>query len=423
MPIRKLLKIERLRLGMFFAIGQGASRKRCFGSKPEISNLANDKFMNRLFLNEFRLRRIVFRLNALFLIVLSASLQPASYGQTTVLTRTQFSNFSLLKRARVFEPTIARIAAEEAVDPYLLWTIAYNETRFRPWLSSPAGAEGLMQFIPATAARFNLFNPYQPEPAIRAAARYVRFLSNRFGGRIDSILAGYNAGEGAVDAFLTGRTVRAGKKIINARGIKTVGGVPPYQETIGYVARGLVVYRLLRAKQMFPGATPSSVYPLTVSETVARVWLRDPEIGFNGSLLTLTPNASFLNFEAAQQNSIASVQSNTSASQTKVQPIKLSRQAVANFQTNVPVPSAEAVSENLLNNAQREEEPNKESNVVFYEPRTGARFQNRSGKMERLAESGDVVVGGEQIRGIAASSASRARGTFFGGNSAAGAPK
>ena len=182
-------------------------------------------------------RRLQIRASAFFLIVVFASQQSASFGQTTVLTRRQFSRFSVVERARFFEPTISRIAQEEKVDPYLLWTIAYNETRFRPWLSSPAGAEGLMQFIPATASRFNLFNPYQPEPAIRAAARYVRFLSNRFGGRIDSILAGYNAGEGAVDAFLTGRTVRIGKKIINASGLKTVGGVPPYRETIGYVAR------------------------------------------------------------------------------------------------------------------------------------------------------------------------------------------
>ncbi len=193
---------------------------------------------NKLSTN-FSARRFALRANAFLLIVLFASLQPASFGQTNVLTRREFSRFSVVERARFFEPTISRIAAEEAVDPYLLWTIAYNETRFRPWLASPAGAEGLMQFIPATASRFNLLNPYQPEPAIRAAARYVRFLSNRFGGRVDSILAGYNAGEGAVDAFLTGKTIRAGKKIINASGLKTVGGVPPYRETIGYVARGL----------------------------------------------------------------------------------------------------------------------------------------------------------------------------------------
>lgn len=365
--------------------------------------------MNGNFLTDFRALR---NATALFLIVLFTSLQPAAFGQNTVLTRAQFSRLSLLKRASFFEPTIARIAAEEAVDPYLLWTIAYNETRFRPWLRSYAGAEGLMQFIPATAARFNLYNPYQPEPALRAAAHYVRFLSNRFGGRIDSILAGYNAGEGAVDAFLTGRTVRSGKKVINARGIKTVGGVPPYQETIGYVARGLVIYRLLRTRQMFPGASASSVYPLAVSDSVARVWLRDPEIGFSGSLLTQIPNAGFLNFGATQQNSVASVQSDVGAINAKIQPVKFSRRTVANLQASVSVPSVENVSNDAMSDGQSEEKPGNKSSEVFYEPRTGARFQNRGGNIERLSESGEVIVG-EPVRAVQPASV-RARGTFFG---------
>lgn len=375
--------------------------------------------MKRIFLANFRMRSVALKLNAFFLIVLFASLQSSNFGQTTVLTRTQFSNFSLLRRAQFFEPTIARIAAEEAVDPYLLWTIAYNETRFRPWLSSPAGAEGLMQFIPATAARFNLFNPYQPQPAIRAAARYVRFLSNRFGGRIDSILAGYNAGEGAVDAFLAGKTIRAGKKIINARGIKTVGGVPPYRETIGYVARGLVTYRLLRERQVFSGATASSVYPIVVSESVARVWFRDPEIGFNGSLMTQIPNWNYLNADGSRQNNLATIQS--SAIQANVAPIKFVRRARQSFQTNVSSFPVEMVSADSTRNGTKEEKSNRESSEVYYEPRTGARFQTGGGKMERLAESGELIVG-EQMRSATAT-ASRARGTFFGSKTSSIAPK
>lgn len=372
--------------------------------------------MNRKFYLNLRSRKIALKLNALFLILIFLSLQPSGYGQTTFLTRSEFSRFSLLKRARVFEPTIARIAAEEAVDPYLLWTIAYNETRFRPWLKSPAGAEGLMQFIPATAARFNLLNPFQPEPAIRAAARYVRFLSNRFGGRIDSILAGYNAGEGAVDAFLAGKPNPNGKKIINAGRIKTVGGVPPYQETIGYVARGLVIYRILRERQIFSGAIVTSVYPLAVSESVARVFLRDPEIGYNGSLLTLAPNAGFLDFDTvgAQQYPVAPFQTSIDAVvQKNIQPVKLSRRTNLNFPTKTSVPSFETVSENSINNNRSEEKPGRESGVVFYEPRTGARFKQLDGKMERLDESGERIIGGREIQ--AATTAVSARGTFFGG--------
>lgn len=368
--------------------------------------------MNRLFVNIFRLRFCAPRINAFFLIVLFLSFQSASFGQVLV-TREQFSRFPLLKRARVFEPTISRIAAEEGVDPYLLWTIAYNETRFRPWLVSPAGAEGLMQFIPATAARFKLFNPYLPEPAIRAAARYVRFLSNRFGGRIDSILAGYNAGEGAVDAFLWGKTVRAGKKTINPNRIRTVGGVPPYRETIGYVARGLVVYRLLRGRQMFPGSFTQAVYPLAVSESVARVWLRDPEIGFAGTVLTGFGNPNLSNTSFAAQNFTTTAESNVGGDQTYISTEKNVSSQSTEQQANNSAISAESVSTNRANNS-TEDKPVAASSEIYYEPRTGARYENRNGKMERLTESGELVIG-NQIT-TTQPSAIRARGTFFGGN-------
>lgn len=356
-------------------------------------------------------RRLQLRASAFFLIVVFASQQSVSFGQTTVLTRKEFSRFSVLRRARFFEPTISHIASEEQVDPYLLWTIAYNETRFRPWLSSPAGAEGLMQFIPATALRFNLFNPYQPEPAIRAAARYIRFLSNRFGGRVDSILAGYNAGEGAVDAFLMGRIVRSGKKIINASGIKTIGGVPPYQETIGYVARGLVIYRLLKTRQIFPGVFETAVYPPAVSESVARVWLNDPEIGFNGSILTQINNPIFRRAETVAQN--LPVQSSEQTLQPKFAPVKFIRRTAPNKQPTPSVISVESISGNSSNDDEKSEKPILR-NEVFYEPRSGSRFQNRDGKVERLAESGERIVG-EQTR-ISNALSSHARGTFFGGS-------
>ena len=155
------------------------------------------------------------------------------------LTTREFSRFNVLTRASYFEQSILNAAKAEGVDPKILWAIAYNETRFRPWLTSNKGAKGLMQFIPATAARFDLRDPYDPAASITAAARYVKYLSRAFGGRLDSILAAYNAGEGTVLAYLNGRPLRTGSKIINAGGGTTIGGVPPYTETTGYVGRGL----------------------------------------------------------------------------------------------------------------------------------------------------------------------------------------
>jgi hypothetical protein len=155
------------------------------------------------------------------------------------------------ERARIYEPFIAAAARKHGVDPRVLWTIAYLETRFRPELVSPARARGLMQFMPGTARRFNLTNPHDGPAAIDAAARYLKELVGEFGGRLDLVLASYNAGEGAVDCYRTGRTVRTSAgKVINPRGIKT-SGVPPYAETVSYVKRGLLVFSRVTSAGVF----------------------------------------------------------------------------------------------------------------------------------------------------------------------------
>ena len=139
------------------------------------------------------------------------------------------------QRALAYHPAIRAAAARYAVDPHLLWTIAYLETRFRPRLVSHKGARGLMQFIPATGRRYGLltqgdFN--DPSRSIDAAARYVRDLNALFDGRIDLVLAAYNAGENAV--------IKLGNK------------VPPFRETRGYVARGVSLFkRIAQANILF----------------------------------------------------------------------------------------------------------------------------------------------------------------------------
>ena len=152
-------------------------------------------------------------------------------------------------RAKVYEPLIASTAERYNVDPHLLWTIAYLESRFRhnavSYKNGKPCAYGLMQFTGSTAARYGLTNPHDPRESIDAAARYVRDLHTRFGPRVDLILAAYNAGEGTVEAFRDGRTlVLPNNKIINPRGQRT-GGIPPYAETRQYVARGEIIYRML----------------------------------------------------------------------------------------------------------------------------------------------------------------------------------
>lgn len=157
----------------------------------------------------------------------------------------------LRERAALVEPLIAAAAIKYQVDPYAIWVIAYKETRFRWRLKSPAGAQGLMQFMPATAADYGLKNSYDVPDSIDAAARYVRKAMNQFGGRLDLVWASYNAGFGAVEAYQTGRTLRPkGGKVINPRGLKT-GGIPPYRETRDYVAICWKVYGAAKNSGVF----------------------------------------------------------------------------------------------------------------------------------------------------------------------------
>ncbi len=168
-----------------------------------------------------------------------------------IYTKGAISQMDVLSRSRIFEPSIIEAAQSEGIDPLILWTIAYNETRFRPWLTSPKNAKGLMQFMPATASRFGLSDPYEPRASILAAAKYVKVLGRLFEGRLDSILAAYNSGEGTVAAYLTGKSLLINGKLINPSRIRTIGGVPPYKETRNYVTSGLRIYEWLTKQNRF----------------------------------------------------------------------------------------------------------------------------------------------------------------------------
>jgi soluble lytic murein transglycosylase-like protein len=103
------------------------------------------------------------------------------------------------------------------VDPYLIYCVMHQESSFRNGAVSHKGAQGLMQLMPGTAARYGVTNPYDPAQNIMGGTRYLRDLMRLFNGRVDLVLAGYNAGEGAV--------------------MKYGYRVPPYRETQNYVAR------------------------------------------------------------------------------------------------------------------------------------------------------------------------------------------
>lgn len=110
---------------------------------------------------------------------------------------------------------IFRAGEREGVDPRFIHAVIKQESRYDPHAVSSAGARGLMQLMPATAKRFGSTNPDDKASNVEAGTKYLAWLLKRFDGDVTLALAGYNAGEGAVDKYK---------------------GVPPYTQTQNYVS-------------------------------------------------------------------------------------------------------------------------------------------------------------------------------------------
>jgi len=120
---------------------------------------------------------------------------------------------------------VAAASRTYGLDPALVAALMHVESAYQPQARSPKGALGLMQVMPATGARYGVASPrdlLDPATNIDVGARYLRDLQAMFGGRIELMLAAYNAGEGAVKRY--------GNRI------------PPYPETQEYVRKILRLY-------------------------------------------------------------------------------------------------------------------------------------------------------------------------------------
>jgi soluble lytic murein transglycosylase-like protein len=133
--------------------------------------------------------------------------------------------------ARFRAPLLAA-ASRYGVSAALLAAQLMAESNFNPNAISPAGAQGIAQFMPATAAAYGLGDPFDPIAAIGAQARLMSELLGQFGSP-ELALAAYNAGPGAVSAC---------------------DCVPPYPETQAYVAR---ILALLDGAGALPGGLPA----------------------------------------------------------------------------------------------------------------------------------------------------------------------
>jgi soluble lytic murein transglycosylase-like protein len=142
-------------------------------------------------------------------------------------------------RYRRFDRVIREAARLYQLPEAFLRAVMKVESDFNAEVVSHAGAMGLMQLMPKTAAAMGVRNPFDPRENILGGARYLRLLANKFGGDLVLTVAAYNAGEGAVARYQ---------------------GVPPYRETRGYVRKVLHHYYAFR-RAGAGGAATAAVSP------------------------------------------------------------------------------------------------------------------------------------------------------------------
>lgn len=148
-----------------------------------------------------------------------AALSAGPQGQGVAAPRLQ----AMEDLAAAYGPEILAATVGTDVSPALVLAVMGVESGGQAGAISPAGAQGLMQLIPATATRFGVSDPFDPRQNIKGGVAYLHWLMGMFGRDPVLVLAAYNAGEGAVTAH---------------------GGVPPFAETRDYVPKVLAAWQV-----------------------------------------------------------------------------------------------------------------------------------------------------------------------------------
>jgi soluble lytic murein transglycosylase-like protein len=138
------------------------------------------------------------------------------------------TEFEFVKPSEAYEEIIQEAAAEFRLDPNLIRAVMQTESAFHPYAVSRAGAEGLMQLMPALADEMGVTDSFDPRDNIMGGARYLKRLLDYHNGNLDLALASYNAGPGNVERY---------------------GGIPPFRETRKYVKTIKALYARSRREQ------------------------------------------------------------------------------------------------------------------------------------------------------------------------------
>jgi soluble lytic murein transglycosylase-like protein len=146
----------------------------------------------------------------------AAGVAPRSYAVPQA-EKVRTTRPTIAERGRAYDEIIDTHAQMNGLRADLVRAVVQVESAFNPYATSPKGALGLMQLMPATIRRYGVKNPFNPVENVRAGVAYLKQLLDRYQNNEELALAAYNAGPGAVDRY--GQTV------------------PPYRETKNYVAQ------------------------------------------------------------------------------------------------------------------------------------------------------------------------------------------
>jgi soluble lytic murein transglycosylase-like protein len=141
------------------------------------------------------------------------------------LKKKKASRFTMGRSTTRYDRLISSASRKHKVAFPLVKAVIKAESDFNPRAVSRKGAKGLMQIMPQNYRHLNITNPFNPEENIMGGTQYLRYLLDRFNGKISLSLAAYNAGPEAVERYR---------------------GIPPYRETRNYVQKVLRYYRVFK---------------------------------------------------------------------------------------------------------------------------------------------------------------------------------